>query len=116
MKKCKSIFAAVMVMATALTAPFSTANAEEAYKMNINIDLSAEKKAISPHIYGINQYGNDLSKVTATSVRQGGNRMTAYNWENNASNAGSDWKYSSDNNLSNSDEPADCAKPLATCV
>ena len=59
MKKCKSIFAAVMVMATALTAPFSTANAEEAYKMNINIDLSAEKKAISPHIYGINQYGSE---------------------------------------------------------
>lgn len=112
MKKSTSILAAVMVMATALTAPFSAANAEEAYKMNINIDLGAEKKEISPHIYGINQYGNDLSKVTATAVRQGGNRMTAYNWENNASNAGSDWKYSSDNNLSNSDDPADCAKKL----
>jgi len=32
--------------------------------------------------------------------RSGGNRWTAYNWENNASNAGSDWgPYSSDNAL-----------------
>ncbi len=113
MKKCTSIFAAVMVMATALTAPFSAANAEGAYKMNINIDLGGDKKEISPYIYGVNQYSNDLSKVTATAVRQGGNRMTAYNWENNASNAGSDWKHSSDNNLSNSDEPADCVQVLS---
>lgn len=113
MKKYKSILAAVMMMTATLTAPFSAVNAEEAYTMNINIDLSAEKKAISPLIYGINQYSNDLSKVTATAVRQGGNRMTAYNWENNASNAGSDWKHSSDNNLSDSDEPADCVQVLS---
>lgn len=112
MKKCTSILAAVMVMAASLTAPLANVYAEDAYSMNINIDLSAEKKAISPYIYGINQYGNDLTKVSATAVRQGGNRMTAYNWENNASNAGSDWKYSSDNNLSDSDEPADCARKL----
>ncbi len=113
MKKCTSFFAAVMVMATALTAPFSAASAEDAYKMNINIDLAGEKKEISPYIFGINQYGIDVNKITATAYRQGGNRMTAYNWENNASNAGSDWKHSSDNNLSNSDEPADCVKVLS---
>ena len=39
--------------------------------------------------------------------------MTAYNWETNASNAGSDWKYSSDNNLSNSSRPADCVQVLS---
>lgn len=33
--------------------------------------------------------------------------------ENNASNAGSDRKHSSDNNLSNSDEPADCVQGLS---
>lgn len=113
MKKCKSIFAAVMVMATALTAPFSAANAEESYKMNIDIDLGAEKKAISPLIYGINQNDDAVSNVTATAIRQGGNRLTAYNWETNASNAGSDWKHSSDTHLSNSDDPADCAKKLS---
>ena len=54
MKKCTSFFAAVMVMATALTAPFSAASAEDAYKMNINIELAGEKKEISRYIFGIN--------------------------------------------------------------
>ncbi len=81
----------------------------------ITIDLGADTKEISPYIYGINQYGNqqNYNQVTTTAVRQGGNRMTAYNWETNASNAGSDWKFSSDNNLSSSDDPADCAKTLS---
>ena len=113
MKKYASLLTAVVMMTAPMSAPFAPVNAETAEKMNINIDLSAERKAISPYIYGVNQYGNDLSKVSATSIRQGGNRMTAYNWENNASNAGSDWKHSSDNNLSNSDEPADCAMQLS---
>ncbi len=115
MKNCRSMLTAVMVMAAALTAPFQNVYAAGDYNMNINIDLGAETKAISPYIYGINQYGNqkNYNTVTATAVRQGGNRMTAYNWETNASNAGSDWKYSSDNNLSNSDEPADCAQVLS---
>ncbi len=115
MKKCKPMLAAVMVMAAALTAPFQSVYAAGDYDMNIQIDLGSETKAISPYIYGINQYGNqsNYKTVTATAVRQGGNRMTAYNWENNASNAGSDWKYSSDNNLSNSDDPADCVQVLS---
>jgi len=64
----------------------------------------------------VNQYGNEnyLSELNVNSIRQGGNRMTGYNWENNASNAGSDWKYSSDNNLSSSNEPADCVQKLST--
>ncbi len=115
MKKCRSMLTAVMVMAAALTAPFQNVHAAGDYDMNINIDLGADTKAISPYIYGINQYGNqqNYANVTTTAVRQGGNRMTAYNWENNASNAGSDWKYSSDNNLSNSDEPGDCVQVLS---
>ena len=36
----------------------------------------------------------------------GGNRLTAYNWENNASNAGADWYHNSDNYL-DCNEPAD---------
>lgn len=83
--------------------------------MNINVDLGAETKEISPYIYGINQYGNqdNYNQVDVTAVRHGGNRMTAYNWETNASNAGSDWLYSSDDNLSSSDEPADCVQTLS---
>ncbi len=102
------------------TAPISVSvprdiYAETSYDMNITIDASADGKPISPYIYGINQYGNQQNYSSAgfTAIRQGGNRMTAYNWENNASNAGSDWKHSSDSNLSASDDPADCAKQLS---
>lgn len=115
MKRVKPLLAALTVMAAAVSGPFGSVNAEASYDMNINIDLGAETKAISPYIYGINQYGNqsNYTQVKVNAVRQGGNRMTAYNWENNASNAGSDWKYSSDNNLSNSEDPADCAQVLS---
>ena len=113
----KKILAAVSAMVIAVPTAVSAipANAADSYDMNITVDLSAEGKEISPYIYGINQYGHqdDYKKVNPTAVRQGGNRMTAYNWETNASNAGSDWKYSSDNNLSKSDRPADCAQVLS---
>ncbi len=68
--------------------------------VDITVTPSAEHKAISPYIYGVNS-GVDLSKVSAGAFRLGGNRLTAYNWENNVSNAGSDWKNFSDMYLMN---------------
>jgi len=62
-----------------------------AYEVNTNLNV----KPISPFIYGVN--GQDY--VKAKSNRQGGNRMTGYNWENNASHAGEDYLNSSDNYL-----------------
>jgi hypothetical protein len=47
---------------------------------------------ISPWIYGTNFNATPI----ATLDRIGGNRLTGYNWENNASNAGSDWYHHSD--------------------
>ncbi len=41
----------------------------------------------------------------------GGNRWTAYNWETNASNAGSDFLYESDNFLSSSTVPGSAVYP-----
>ena len=116
MKRCKALLAAVMVMAASLSLPYQAVNAEGSYDINIKIDLGGETKAISPYIYGINQYGNqkNYNNVTVTAVRQGGNRMVAYNWENNASNAGADWKHTSDNNISDSDDPADCVQVLSS--
>ncbi|MBE6852012.1 MAG: glycoside hydrolase [Ruminococcus sp.] len=88
------------------------AKAKESYDMNVSVDLADEGKAISPYIFGINEHG--LSEdVTVNSVRQGGNRFTAYNWETNYSSAGSDWKHSSDTYLSSSSEPADCVQTLS---
>ncbi|MDE5737284.1 MAG: glycoside hydrolase [Oscillospiraceae bacterium] len=92
---------------------------DSSYAMNVTVDLSGEHKEISPYIYGVNIYGNEnrLKDLRVNAVRQGGNRMTAYNWENNASNAGSDWKHSSDDNLTKSNEPAAVAQELSEqCV
>jgi len=60
---------------------------------------------ISPYIYGIN-FATKLDGLpTALTLdRSGGNRWTAYNWETNASNAGSDYQYQNDNYLSSSKE------------
>jgi mannan endo-1,4-beta-mannosidase len=75
---------------------------------DITIDTSKDRTPISPYIYGVNQ---DIAQdVSVTARRLGGNRMTGYNWENNASNAGQDWQQSSDNYLAdnmNMDGPAD---------
>ncbi|MCE5299635.1 MAG: glycoside hydrolase family 44 protein [Spirochaetia bacterium] len=61
---------------------------------SITINTSNQRAAISPLIYGTNQQMEGDENLTC--MRLGGNRMTGYNWENNASNAGSDWLHSSD--------------------
>ena len=60
--------------------------------------------AISRLIYGTNG-ADDIGRTHQTVVRSGGNRLTAYNWENNASNAGSDYLFENDGFLSDSDTP-----------
>ena len=69
------------------------------------VDSTSKVQAISPYIYGTNQ--GDLTKEAKglTLTRMGGDRLTAYNWETNASNAGADWNYSSDNYMSSSNTP-----------
>jgi len=72
--------------------------------VRIQIDLTTETWPISSLLYGVNQ---DMGLSIWKSRRIGGNRMTGYNWETNASNAGADWYHSSDNfMLSNSDIPS----------
>jgi hypothetical protein len=51
-------------------------------------------RPISPYVYGINAQPED--DTGAPVRRTGGNRQTAYNWEIDASNAGSDYEHSSD--------------------
>ena len=67
--------------------------------VGISVDPASNRAPISPYIYGSNQ---DLPGVTVTLRRSGGNRMTGYNWETNASNAGSDYLNQSDNFLTSS--------------
>lgn len=86
--------------------------------VNLVIDLAAGHRTISPLIYGINGdvaldfpqssaggLADVLSRTRTTLLRLGGNRWTAYNWENNASNAGADWLYQNDDYLSASSTP-----------
>jgi fibronectin type 3 domain-containing protein len=68
-------------------------------------------KPISPYIYGINFYsGVTGAPPLLTFDRDGGNRWTAYNWETNASNAGSDYLYENDDYLSPSTVPTEAVR------
>jgi hypothetical protein len=69
-------------------------------QVDISFDVHANMNvhAIAPLIYGLND-GSQAAAVKATIVRSGGNRLTAFNWENNASNAGSDYLYENDDYL-----------------
>ncbi|MBC7391172.1 MAG: T9SS type A sorting domain-containing protein [Opitutaceae bacterium] len=66
-------------------------------QVGFNINVNQGRKPINPDIYGTNTYkavGKDTLNPTVS--RFGGNRSSAYNWENNFSNAGSDYIFSSD--------------------
>ncbi|HSS97904.1 MAG TPA: glycoside hydrolase family 44 protein, partial [Terriglobales bacterium] len=79
--------------------------------VTITIDPTKTHK-ISPYIYGINSASGVPHAPHFTMDRQGGNRWTAYNWETNASNAGSDFgPYSNDSFLSSSSIPAEAVRP-----
>ena len=79
--------------------------------IGMTVDETAQTQQISPYIYGINGTP-PLNQVTATAYRQGGNRMTGYNWETNASNAGTDWHNNSDSYLVPAG--ADASQPAVT--
>jgi fibronectin type 3 domain-containing protein len=71
----------------------------------------ANTHTISPYVYGLNFYSGITGAPTAlTFDRDGGNRWTAYNWETNASNAGSDYLYENDDYLSSSTVPAEAVR------
>ncbi len=72
--------------------------------MHFVVDAKAEVSPISRFIYGVNQFPGVLDGMTGpwancTFIRLGGNRLTAYNWVNNASNAGNDYHFQNDGYL-----------------
>ncbi len=78
--------------------------------VNFTIDPQQDVAPISPFIYGVNQ-GLSGAYSNNTLERLGGNRWTAYNWENNASNAGSDWNYQNDDYLGGGTTPGGAVMP-----
>jgi mannan endo-1,4-beta-mannosidase len=86
-KRMRSFFVCLAITAAVFrAAAFNTA---------VTVVPALDTHAISPAIYGSNQNFSGTENFSA--MRQGGNRLTGYNWENNASNAGTDWYNSSDN-------------------
>jgi len=84
--------------------------ANVAADVTITIDPT-KTKPISPYVYGMNFYnGVTGAPPHLTFDRDGGNRWTAYNWETNASNAGSDYIYDNDNYLSSSTVPSEAVR------
>ena len=78
--------------------------------VHFSIDAAANVHAISRFIYGVNEsLSGPYSNLTLT--RAGGNRWTAYNWENNASNAGSDYYFQNDNFLGGGNTPGGAIMP-----
>lgn len=71
---------------------------------SITIDLKSTKP-ISNYIYGANFPNWEKMGWVYTVARLGGNRMTAYNWETNASNAGNDYHHQNDGYMGESSEP-----------
>lgn len=77
-----------------------------ASNFTFTIRSDQDVRAISPFIYGTNGLDTaDPRQRYLTLSRSGGNRLTAYNWENNASNAGSDWFFQNDGLISQSNTP-----------
>ncbi|MGZ3423703.1 MAG: glycoside hydrolase family 44 protein [Polyangiales bacterium] len=81
--------------------------------VTFTIRSDTDVHAISPLVYGTNGT-RDIGANHQTIVRSGGNRLTAYNWENNASNAGSDWCFQNDGLMSSSDTPGAGIQPMVT--
>lgn len=74
------------------------------------VDPQLNVHAISRFIYGTNE-GLTGGLANLTFTRLGGNRWTAYNWENNASNAGSDWYFQNDGYLGGGSTPGGAVLP-----
>jgi hypothetical protein len=109
---------AYFYVVTALNSAGESANSSQATATpanaapNVTITINpAITHPISPYIYGMNFYNGITGAPPQLAFdRDGGNRWTAYNWETNASNAGSDYLYENDNYLSSSNVPAEAVR------
>ncbi|MBF6614053.1 MAG: glycoside hydrolase family 44 protein [Chloroflexi bacterium] len=87
---------AAILLTPSPTAGATESNSPGGFSVQIGLDTT-KLQAISPLIYGISNSGSgDEDKLKWLGVdllRWGGNARSMYNWEVNASNAGSDWEF-----------------------
>ncbi|SHO56364.1 glycoside hydrolase family 44 protein [Vibrio quintilis] len=79
-----------------ISATLMSAGAYAQISVDYSISPDEQNHTISDLIYGTNHRMKMTGKENFGFYRLGGNRTTGYNWENNYSNAGEDWKHSSD--------------------
>jgi hypothetical protein len=64
--------------------------------VTVNVDANANRRAINPHVYGVNHAtAAQLGDLNAPLNRNGGNNTSRYNWQQNADNRANDWYYES---------------------
>src|SRR5512143_866475 len=74
--------------------------------VTVSVDPSADRRAVSPHVFGVNfASGATLARMRYPANRWGGNATTRYSWVDDVSNRASDWFFM--------DIPEDCAAPCA---
>lgn len=103
----KRVFSIVLAAVTLCTVAASYTSdgeihAADSYDLDVSVNLDGYRKSVSPYIFGVNsQFRTEeyLYDADAGSARQGGNRFSGYNWENNFSNAGRDYQHYSDQYL-----------------
>lgn len=91
--------------------PLITPAAPPPSQVYFSIHSQQAVRPISPFIYGINGHDFTGRPSNLTLTRSGGNRMTAYNWETNASNAGADWYHQNDAYLGGGETPGGSVTP-----
>lgn len=87
--------------------PFPTPTPLPSAQLQFSLNSSRQVRPISPYIYGANFQDWSSGPAGISLNRLGGNRWSAYNWETNYSNAGSDWYHHNDQYLSASTQPAE---------
>jgi len=75
--------------------PLCVAIASAQTAPTLAVDAGASRHAISPYIYGINEYAdNGLASIMRIPLRRfGGDATTSYNWRIDVSNSASDWYF-----------------------
>ena len=67
----------------------------------VNVDANANRHAINPFVYGLAYASTaNLTDLNVLLNRQGGNNMSRYNWQLNATNLDNDWYFESIANAS----------------
>ena len=77
----------------------------DAISVKATVDLKAAGVAISPYIYGAAMGDHKAAKeMGMTTLRAGGNPISAFNWKKGFSSKGADWFYVNDGGLSSPEQ------------